>query len=242
MAFHLSRRRCRGGGRLRGCSGKARFQLSRCSLFIAAVLRFTQGAELVCQHLRCRLLPRRIFFSAGIFAIARHSRAFARDHSSDLHQREKHRGDGGDLNSAKAHKIDKQLYESASLRDAIAKTGEHPLLESRIWFFLGEGFFQHFVHDFVLLMSLSARGAIDDMRVKRAAFILGKLAVNIGGEPVIDFVVNGCHTFSPLRRERDEAVYASTRGRGREFRAARHWSGPRYFRWCDNPSLRSNAG
>src|SRR5439155_3398297 len=149
--------------------------------------------------------------------------------------------DGGDLNSAKAHKIDKQLYESASLRDAIAKTGEHPLLESRIWFFLGEGFFQHFVHDFVLLMSLSARGAIDDMRVKRAAFILGKLAVNVGGEPVIDFVVNGCHTFSPLRRERDEAVYASTRERGREFRAARHWSGPRYFRWCDNPSLRSNA-
>ena len=42
-------------------------------------------------------------------------------------------------------------------------------------------------------MSLSARGAIDDMCVKRAAFILGKLAVNIGGEPAVNFVVDGCH-------------------------------------------------
>src|SRR5439155_19878875 len=84
--------------------------------------------------------------------------------------------------------------------NAVAKTGEHPLLESRIGFFMSEGFFQHFVHDFVLLMSLSTRGAIDDMRVKRAAFILGKLAVNIGGEPVVDFVVNSCHNVNPVER------------------------------------------
>jgi len=71
-------------------------------------------------------------------------------------------------------------------------------------------------------MSLSARGAIDDMRVKRAAFIRGKLAVNIGGEPVVDFVVDGCHTFSPLKRERGEVVCAWTRERAREFRAMRH--------------------
>src|SRR5439155_6156674 len=159
-------------GRLRGCSAKARFQLPRCSLFIAAVLRFAHGAELVCQCLWSPPWLRRIFFSAGIFAIARHSRPFACNQSSHLHEREEDGSNGGDLNCAKAHKIDKQLYKSASLRDAVTKTGEHPLSESRIGFFMSESFFQHFVHDFVLLMSLSARGAIDDMSVKRAAFVV----------------------------------------------------------------------
>src|SRR5437667_12786882 len=44
-----------------------------------------------------------------------------------------------------------------------------------------------------------------------------------------------------LTPERGEVVCALKRERGREFRAARRWSGPWYFRWCDNPSLRSNA-
>jgi hypothetical protein len=112
-----------------------------------------------------------------------------------LHECEQDGSNGGYLNCAQAHKIDKQLYESASLRDAIAKTGEHPLFESRIGFFMSESFFQKFVHDFVLLMSFSAGGAIDEMSVERAALLLRKLVVNIGGEPVIDFVVNGCHMF-----------------------------------------------
>src|SRR2546426_11669157 len=90
-------------------------------------------------------------------------------------------------------------------------------------------------------MSLSARGAIDDMRVKRAAFIRGKLAVNIGGEPVVNFVVNGCHTFNPMKQGQAAAVCASRPMRGREFRAAPRYLGPGCFRCCDNPSLRSNA-
>ncbi len=64
---------------------------------------------------------------------------------------------------------------------------------------------------------------MDEVRVKRAAFIRGEIVVKVRREPVIDFVVNGCHTFSPLKRERREVVSAWRRGRGREFRAARHW-------------------
>jgi hypothetical protein len=58
--------------------------------------------------------------------------------------------------------------------------------------------------------------------VKNACFVVGKLTVQIGGEPVVDFVVNGCHTVNPLKRERDEAVCALKQGRGQESRAARH--------------------
>src|SRR2546423_14998355 len=75
----------------------------------------------------------------------------------------------------------------------------------------------------------------------RSLFI-GEFAVKIGSEPVIDFVVNGCHKFSPLRREPGEVVCASKQERAREFRAARRWSGPGYFQWCDNPFPRGNAG
>ena len=123
----------------------------------------------------------------------------------------------------------------------MAKTGQHSLFESRIGFFLSESFFEDFVHSFGFLMSFSAFGAIDEVRVKSAAFVRRKLAVKIGGEPVINFVVNCCHMISPLKRERDEAVCAWKPGRDREFRVARHSSGPAYFRCCDNPSLRNNA-
>jgi hypothetical protein len=42
-------------------------------------------------------------------------------------------------------------------------------------------------------MSFSARCAIDQMRVKAASFVIGKLAVQIGGQPAINFVVDRCH-------------------------------------------------
>ena len=71
-------------------------------------------------------------------------------------------------------------------------------------------------------MSFPAGGAIDQVRVKNASFVVGKLTVQIGGEPVVDFVMNGCHTINPLKRERDEAVCALKQGRGQESRAARH--------------------
>jgi len=112
-----------------------------------------------------------------------------------LHEREQDGSHGSDLNCAKAHKIDKQLYESPSLRDATAKTGQHTLFESRIRFFLSESFFEDFVHSFGFLMSLSASGAFDQMSVKGVAFVFQKLAVKIGGEVIIDFVMNGCHMF-----------------------------------------------
>ena len=71
-------------------------------------------------------------------------------------------------------------------------------------------------------MSFPAGGAIDQVRVEHASFVVGKLAVQIGGEPVVDFVVDGCHKSNPVRPERGEVVCAWKRGRGREFRAARH--------------------
>ena len=105
-------------------------------------------------------------------AIARRGRIFTGNHSSDLHECEQDGCDGRDLNGAQSHKIDKQLYESALLRDAIAKTGEHPLFESRIGFFMSESFFQKFVHDFVLLIRSSAGSAFDEVSVNRAAFVV----------------------------------------------------------------------
>ena len=57
-------------------------------------------------------------------------------------------------------------------------------------------------------MSFSARSAIDQVRVQRAPFVIRQFAVQIGGQSCVDFVVNRCHTFSPLRREQDEVVYA----------------------------------
>jgi hypothetical protein len=55
---------------------------------------------------------------------------------------------------------------------------------------VSESFFKNLVHDFGLLMGFSAGSAFDEMRVEGAALLFGKLAVNIGGEPVVDFVVN----------------------------------------------------
>jgi hypothetical protein len=97
------------------------------------------------------------------------------------------------LDGAKTHQIDEQFYESGSLRGAFAKTSQHPLLEDWIGFCLWKGFFQNSIHSFGFLMSFSAPGAIEQMRVKRALFAVGKLAVQIGGQPSVDFVVDGCH-------------------------------------------------
>jgi hypothetical protein len=58
--------------------------------------------------------------------------------------------------------------------------------------------------------------------VKRGPFVIRQLAVQIGGQPCVDFLVNLCHTFSPLRREQDEVVYAWMRALVREFLGARH--------------------
>src|SRR5207247_9452507 len=102
--------------------------------------------------------------------------------------------DGGNLYRTQTHQIDKRLYESASLRDAIAKSSEHALFECWIWFFLSESFFKNFVHGFGFLMSFSAGDAIDQVRVKHASFVLRKLAVQIGGRSVVVLVVNGCYT------------------------------------------------
>src|SRR6266496_3215527 len=107
---------------------------------------------------------------------------------------------------------------------------------------MSESFFEDFVHSFGFVMSFSASCAIDEMCVKRTLFAFRQFAMQIGGKPVFDFVVNSCHVFSRVKRARDEVVCASRLKRGRESHAARHWSGPTYFRWCDNPSLRSNAG
>jgi hypothetical protein len=58
--------------------------------------------------------------------------------------------------------------------------------------------------------------------VKRAPFVIRQFVVQIGGQPCVDFVVNRCHTFSPLRREQVEVVYAWMRALAREFLGARH--------------------
>ena len=141
-----------------------------------------------------------------------------------------------------AHQISKQFQQSGSFGDAVSKPGQHSLFESRIGFLLSESFFQNFVHGFGFLMSFSARGAIDEMSMQLALLFVGKFAVKIGSEPVVDFVVNGCHRFSPLKRERGEVVCAVKPERGREFRAARHLLGRACFRSSDNPFLRNNGG
>ena len=71
-------------------------------------------------------------------------------------------------------------------------------------------------------MSFSAFRAIDEVRMKRGLFVTRQFAVQIGGQPCVDFVVNRCHTFSPLRREQGEVVYAWTRALVPGFRGARH--------------------
>src|SRR5260370_38914348 len=108
---------------------------------------------------------------------------------------QKDTGDRRELSRARAHEIDKELRNSTtSFRNAIAKPSEHSLLERGIRFFVCEFFFQDFVHDFVLLMSLTAAHAFDEMGVQRVLFLFGKLVVQIGSEVVIDVVVNrhGC--------------------------------------------------
>ena len=50
--------------------------------------------------------------------------------------------------------------------------------------------------------------AIDEMRMQRAPFVIRKLAVQIGGQPVVNFVVDRCHRFNPLKREPGEVVCA----------------------------------
>ena len=57
------------------------------------------------------------------------------------------------------------------------------------------------------------------MRVKRAPFVVGKLAVQIGGQPGVDFVVNRRHTFNPLKREQGEVLCASRQALVPEFLA-----------------------
>ena len=119
------------------------------------------------------------------------NRPLASNHSSDLHESEQHRCHCRDLRRALAHKIDNELCDaSIFLRNAVAKTGEHPLLEGGIRLFIREFFFQNAVHDFALLMGLAAARAFDQMGVQRILFLIGKIAVQIGGEVVVDFVVN----------------------------------------------------
>ena len=71
-------------------------------------------------------------------------------------------------------------------------------------------------------MSFSARRAIDQVCVERATFVLGKLAMQISGQPVVDFLVNRCHGSNPLKRVPGEVVYAEKPEPGLEFRAVRH--------------------
>jgi len=87
---------------------------------------------------------------------------------------------------------------------------------------MSEGFFEDFVHSLGFLVSSSANGAFDEVRVKGAPFAVRKLAVQIGSEPAVEFVVNGCHTSSALKREPGEAVCAWTLEHAQEFREARH--------------------
>ncbi len=70
-------------------------------------------------------------------------------------------------------------------------------------------------------MSFSACGAIDEVRVKGALFVIRKLAVKISGQPGVDFVVNRGHLSNPLKPERAEAPCAWTRARAPKFRAVR---------------------
>jgi hypothetical protein len=58
--------------------------------------------------------------------------------------------------------------------------------------------------------------------VQLALFFIGEFAVKVGSEPIVDFVVNGCHRFNPLKREPGEVVCAAKPEPGREFRAVRH--------------------
>jgi hypothetical protein len=83
-----------------------------------------------------------------------------------------------------------------------------------------ERFFQNLVHNCGYVMSFSAHGAIDQVRVKRVSFIIGKLAVQIGRQPDIDFVVNRRHTFNPWKREQGEVVCAWMQAPVPEFLAA----------------------
>jgi hypothetical protein len=56
-----------------------------------------------------------------------------------------------------------------------------------------------------------------------ALLFLREFAVKIGSEPVVDFVVNGCHKITSLKRELGEVACAAKPEPGRESRAARHW-------------------
>ena len=154
---------------------------------------------------------------------ARRRCCFPSKRPAELHKAEQYRNDCGHLYGAKTHQISKRFYQSALFGDAIAEAGQHSLFESRIGFLLSESFFQNFVHSFGFLVSFSAGGALDEMRMQLLLLLIGEFAVKIGSEPVVDFVVNGCHRFSPLKRERGEVVCAAKPGRGREFRAAHHW-------------------
>src|SRR5919106_6458350 len=101
----------------------------------------------------------RIFFLTERRIIPRPRRTFAGNKSPHLHKPEENGGRSRDLDCAQTHQIDNRLYESALLRNAVAKAREHSLFESRIGFFGSEIFFQNLVHDFVLLMSFSAGSA-----------------------------------------------------------------------------------
>jgi hypothetical protein len=52
----------------------------------------------------------------------------------------------------------------------LTKTSQHALFESQIGFLLRESFFKDFVHSFSILVSFAARGAFNEMRMKRASF------------------------------------------------------------------------
>ena len=57
--------------------------------------------------------------------------------------------------------------------------------------------------------------------MKCALFVTGQFAVQIGGEPCVDFVVNRCHTFSPSWREQAK-LFTHGRERSSQDSGARH--------------------
>src|SRR5207248_1981918 len=129
--------RCRrGGGNLATRKGFSRGELI--SFIVTAIVGFAQRANVIERwqwHLRW--LRGQMSLDEAL-AIARRGRVFTGNHSSDLHECEQDGCDGRDLSGAQSHKIDNQLCETATLRNSTAKTGQHPLFESRIGFFMSE--------------------------------------------------------------------------------------------------------
>src|SRR5207248_5905697 len=114
---------------------------------------------------------------------------------SHLHKGEKQGRDSDCLDRTPTQCVhEKTAQTRASIRNAVAKRGNHSLLETQGWLGAFHSCLQNSVCELLLLVQRTAFGTFHQMRVQFFAFGFAQLAVQVGREKLVNIFVNRDHS------------------------------------------------